>query len=156
MRSGNAARLIRVILDSAMAGLLFGCGGGDTVQVDPVSPESNQPVVAAPVVVVPERRYTDFQARAGQIQCEPRSTVPAKERLKALVAQLQSNGIEVVSATCGNTGLMYPAICGGGTGGLFLVKVKPVPSKTMRALGFDLNSHSDQAPIEVDCELARF
>ena len=143
---------LHVFLAAMIAGLQIGCGGGGTEPVGPVLQESNEPVVAVPAAVAPERLYTEFQAVAGVSQCEAKSSVPANERLKVLVDRLQSYGIEVMSSSCGNTGLSYPAVCGGASGDLFLVTVKPVLGTTMRTFGFLPTSSSVHAPMVMDCK----
>ena len=160
LRFGMPSRRISLLslscLATLIAGLQVGCGGGSAGPVNPVLPESTQPVATVPPAVVSVRFYTEFQAGASANQCEAKSSVPASQRLKTAVAQLEAAGIAVVASSCGNTGLFYPAVCGGATGGLFLVTVKPAPAGDLLALGFIPTPSDRSPPIVFDCTLAGF
>ena len=154
IRSANW--LSHTFLATLIVGAQISCGGGGAGPDAPLMPESTQAVDVVPVVPAPVRLYSEFQARVGSRQCEAKSSVPALQRLNTAVAQLEAVGIEVVAASCGNTGFFYPAICGGATGHLFLVSVKPALASDLMPFGFTPTPADRPKPIVLDCALAGF
>lgn len=67
----------------------------------------------------------------GRRQCEE-----GGETAESLAAQLRTAGIEVRSVGCANDGMMYAAMCGGGTGELGVFDIPAADAARAAAAGF--------------------
>ncbi len=78
-----------------------------------------------------ENRQTKVFKPDNSIQCENNGVSLADMR-----KELTSAGIDVICAQKGNTGLAYPAVCGGGTGNInvYLIHTNNLPDA--EKLGF--------------------
>ena len=56
--------------------------------------------------------------------------------MPALQAQLVNAGVAVLTSSCGNTGLGYPAVCGGPNGEIGISEINASQSSQAQALGF--------------------
>lgn len=81
----------------------------------------------------------------GAKQCESGHITSA-----AMRAELTSKGVEVVSAACGNDGLMHAAVCGAESGEINIFEISSGDLDKARNLGFMLLSHWPDAQ-EVAC-----
>lgn len=77
---------------------------------------------------------TDFFKHTGARQCETPSLSAA--RLRAEVEALGQAGIGVSRAQCGTDGNVYPAVCGGGTGDVWVVTVASASAPGMLSRGY--------------------
>ena len=91
-----------------------------------IAPTPTAPVVSAPVV----DSLTVYKS-LGRRQCEE-----GGETAESLAAQLRTAGIEVRSVGCANDGMMYAAMCGGGTGELGVFDIPAADAARAAAAGF--------------------
>lgn len=104
---------LRCLLAAGALCLLAGCAG----------PSGGTPPVTT----------TLFKHTASR-QCETQPSGAA--RLQTEVAALKRAGIEVLSAQCGDDGNLYPAVCGGGTGDVWIVSVEAEALSGMQSRGY--------------------
>lgn len=67
----------------------------------------------------------------GRRQCESGGETP-----ETLAAQLRAIGVEATPAGCADDGRMYAAVCGGGTGHLGVLDIRPADAERAAKAGF--------------------
>jgi len=68
----------------------------------------------------------------GSVQCDPASGIPLEEMQR----ELTDKGIDVVCAQSGYSGLLYPQVCGAGTGKINIYTIREPNLPDAEALGF--------------------
>ena len=106
----------------------------------PLPPEAIEPVAApapeaspaVPVSTAPVAadRLTVYKS-LGRTQCEEGGETP-----ETLAARLKAAGVEATPAGCANDGMMYGAMCGGGTGHLGLFDIAAADAAAAAKAGF--------------------
>lgn len=95
---------------------------------------------AAPVVDAPQPIAAPAAAAAGSLsvykslgrrQCEAGGETP-----ESLAAQLRDAGVEATPAGCADDGMMYAAMCGGGTGHLGVLEIRAADAERAAQAGF--------------------
>lgn len=89
------------------------------------------PLASAPVASAPVVGSLTVSKSLGRRQCEE-----GGETADSLAAQLRTAGIEVRSVGCANDGMMYAAMCGGGTGELGVFDIPAADAARAAAAGF--------------------
>lgn len=92
----------------------------------------------------PEEPVALFK-HTGARQCETQTG--SADRLRAEQAELERAGVQVVTAQCGLDQQMYPAVCGGGTGDVWLITVKPDAVAAAQSRGY--RAPNPAQPIDV-------
>ena len=97
----------------------------------PLPAEATEPVAApTPAAPVATDRLTVYQS-LGRRQCEAGGETP-----ETLAAQLKAAGVEATPAGCADDGMMYGAMCGGGTGHLGLFDIAAADAAAAAKAGF--------------------
>jgi hypothetical protein len=99
---------------------------------EPVAAPAPEASPAAPVSTAPVAtgRLTVYQS-LGRKQCEEGGETP-----ETLAAQLKAAGVEATPAGCATDGMMYAAVCGGGTGHLGLLDIAASDAAAAAKAGF--------------------
>lgn len=83
----------------------------------------------------------------GSKQCDPSSGV-APEVMRT---ELISNGIDVICSQKGNTGLVYPTVCGAETGAINIYQIHPQSLQDAEQLGF-ISTDDLAQYIDAECQ----
>ena len=118
--------MLRCAALSATLVLLAACSSSGPDMPQPIPEPAAAPVASAPVV----DSLTVYKS-LGRRQCEE-----GGETADSLAAQLRTAGIEVRSVGCANDGMMYAAMCGGGTGELGVFDIPAADAARAAAAGF--------------------
>ena len=118
--------MLRCAALSATLVLLAACSSSGPDMPQPIPEPAAAPVASAPVV----GSLTVYKS-LGRRQCEE-----GGETADSLAAQLRTAGIEVRSVGCANDGMMYAAMCGGGTGELGVFDIPAADAARAAAAGF--------------------
>ena len=81
-----------------------------------------------------ESRAISLYKNVGSRQCE--GPLATKVGLQKEIELLKKAGVHVESAQCGNDSNMYPAVCGGPTGEIWLISVKPESVTLAKSAGY--------------------
>lgn len=120
--------LTRLVLTIAGLCALAACAG------DPLTAPSGNPV--------------SLFKHTGARQCE--TPVASASRLQAELAALEQAGIHVLSARCGSDDSLHPAVCGGGTGDVWLLSLPAAAVPAAQARGY--RTLDAARPVQVqDC-----
>lgn len=118
--------MLRCAALSATLVLLAACSSSGPDMPQPIPEPAAAPVASAPVV-----GSLTVSKSLGRRQCEE-----GGETADSLAAQLRTAGIEVRSVGCANDGMMYAAMCGGGTGELGVFDIPAADAARAAAAGF--------------------
>lgn len=118
--------MLRCAALSATLVLLAACSSSGPDMPQPIPEPAAAPVASAPVV-----GSLTVSKSLGRRQCEE-----GGETADSLAAQLRTAGIEVRSVGCANDGMMYAAMCGGGTGELGVFDIPAAAAARAAAAGF--------------------
>lgn len=105
--------------------------------VAPPPPVEASPIDAAPVVPAvapapaPEGDSLSVYKSLGRRQCEAGGETP-----ETLATQLRAAGVEATPAGCADDGMMYAAMCGGGTGTLGVLDIRAADAERAAKAGF--------------------
>ena len=143
-------RALRVYPLMLTVALIAACSNSapDNAAAAAPAPDAPQPIVAPPVAVeAPPVETAPVQAVApapapdgdslsvykslGRRQCEAGGETP-----ESLAAQLRAAGVEATPAGCADDGMMYAAMCGGGTGHLGVLEIRAADAERAAKAGF--------------------
>lgn len=119
-------RTVRIAVLPVAFALLYACSSPGPDSPQPIPEPATAPVAAAPVTT----SLTVYKS-LGRRQCEE-----GGETAESLAAQLRTAGIEVRAVGCGTDGMMYAAVCGGGTGDLGVFDIAAGDAERAAAAGF--------------------
>jgi hypothetical protein len=113
----------------------------DNAAVAAPAPDAPQAIVAPPVETAPVQAVAPAPApdgdslsvykSLGRRQCEAGGETP-----ESLAAQLRAAGVEAIPAGCADDGMMYAAMCGGGTGHLGVLEIRAADAERAAKAGF--------------------
>lgn len=113
----------------------------DNAAVAAPTPDAPQAIVAPPVETAPVQAVAPAPAPGGDSlsvykslgrrQCEAGGETP-----ESLAAQLRAAGVEATPAGCADDGMMYAAMCGGGTGHLGVLEIRAADAERAAKAGF--------------------
>jgi len=120
----------------------------DNAAVAAPAPDAPQAIVAPPVAVetpavetapvqavapapAPDEDSLSVYKSLGRRQCEAGGETP-----ESLAAQLRAAGVEATPAGCADDGMMYAAMCGGGTGHLGVLEIRAADAERAAKAGF--------------------
>jgi hypothetical protein len=86
---------------------------------------------APPVSSAPAGKTLTVYKSLERRQCEE-----GGETAESLAVRLRAAGVEVQSVGCANDGMMYAAVCGGGTGELGVFDIRAADAERAAAAGF--------------------
>ena len=115
--------------------LIAACSNSAPDNASTVAPPA--PVAAAPVVPAvapapaPDADSLSVYKSLGRRQCEAGGETP-----ESLAAQLRAAGVEATPAGCADDGMMYAAMCGGGTGTLGVLDIRAADAERAAKAGF--------------------
>jgi hypothetical protein len=103
-----------------------------TEAIEPVAAPAPEASPAVPLSTAPVAtdRLTVYKS-LGRTQCEEGGETP-----ETLAARLKAAGVEATPAGCADDGMMYGAMCGGGTGHLGLFDIAATDAAAAAKAGF--------------------
>lgn len=105
----------------------------ESVEAPPVgtAPVETAPVQAVAPPPAPNGDSLSVYKSLGRRQCEAGGETP-----ESLAAQLRAAGVEATPAGCADDGMMYAAMCGGGTGHLGVLEIRAADAERAAKAGF--------------------
>ena len=100
----------------------------------PDSPSAAAPAPAVPAAApapAPKADTLSVYKSLGRRQCEAGGETP-----ESLAVQLRAAGVEATPAGCADDGMMYAAMCGGGTGTLGVLDIRTADAERAAKAGF--------------------
>ncbi len=130
---------------------LWGCGDNATSTTDIPTNSASKPqrkLLDPPKL---EEGHALVYTSNGSKQCESGSDAP-----ETTAKRLTDKGIDVISSHCGDlTGIMYPAVCGGGTGQINLHAINSQNIPDAKNIGFaavsDLHAEFGEGFQVIEC-----